>query len=120
MENSINFNNATIWVWVLVLLQKFWSLTEDVEEVCEVEERGGDAHDSHGGGHLLAAPADVHVGDGRRAGAGEHRVVGQAGHAWDRKTVSQSSRDFSRVFADILPCYKDDFLGVKFDFWGIS
>ena len=76
MENSINFI-----IPLLVLLQIFWSLTEDVEEVREVEEGGGDAHHPHGGGHLLAAPADVHVGDGGGAGPGEHRVVGQAGHA---------------------------------------
>ena len=75
-------------MYVLVLLQVLWSLTEDVEEVRQVEEGGGDAHDAHGGGHLLAAPADVHVGDGRRPGAGEHRVVGQTGHAWQERKAS--------------------------------
>ena len=63
------------------MLQVFWSLTEDVEEVRQVEEGGGDAHHAHGGGHLLAAAADVHVGDGGGARAGEHGVVGETGHA---------------------------------------
>ena len=66
----------------LVLLQVLWSLAEDVEEVCQVEEGRGDAHHSHGSCHLLAAPADVLVGDGRGAWQREHGVVGQARHSW--------------------------------------
>ena len=32
--------------------QELVSLAEEIEEVCEVDERGGQTHDTHGGGHL--------------------------------------------------------------------